>query len=148
MKTGTILAVGTTWLLIAAVRTGAVPAPEGRGGIIEQWEYAELAFVWKKLPDGIAVPPAAFIRGNAASGRRDVQKFAFITATDEVEGQTWEELANKLNAAPGKKDASDRQHKLRVLNKLGSEGWELIHYVPSSTRSDLPTWTFKRKVLK
>jgi hypothetical protein len=70
----------------------------------------------------------------------------WITADEEVETTGWEEMAKKLKAPAGKKKASEASHKLRVLNRLGADGWEVIAHRPSESFSGAEVWLFKRKV--
>jgi len=59
---------------------------------------------------------------------------------------SWEDLAAKLKAPEAKSGATTvAAHRLRVLNHLGSQGWELIS---AGTGSTLSPWVFKRKVAK
>jgi hypothetical protein len=48
----------------------------------------------------------------------------------ETEAKGWGELAETLKA-PGKKEASNQR--LRVLNALGADGWELVSQTPVSS---------------
>src|SRR5262249_5398843 len=50
----------------------------------------------------------------------------WITTEDEVEGNSWDDLAAKLKAPAARKEADKVTHKLRVFNQLGAEGWELV----------------------
>ena len=74
--------------------------------------------------------------------------FRWITSTDEFGVKSWEELAEKLKApAPAKKDSSVLMHKMRVFDKLGAEGWELVGPPGgSSSTGAAGTWMFKRRV--
>ena len=70
----------------------------------------------------------------------------WITADAEVETKGWDELARKLKATPAKKDATDTVRKLRVLNRLGADGWEVVSHRPNESFSGTEVWLFKRKV--
>jgi hypothetical protein len=83
-----------------------------------RWEYAELtARTTPARPGGTARDGAEVPILPAATTVR------WTTGDAEVKAQGWDELAAKLNA-PGKKDVTS--HRLRVLNALGAEGWELV----------------------
>jgi hypothetical protein len=72
----------------------------------------------------------------------------WITADEEVETTGWDALATKMNAPAAKKGATESSHRLRVLNRLGAEGWEMVAHHPSELSAGAETWTFKRKVQK
>ena len=68
---------------------------------------------------------------------------------EELEAATWEEMAQKLKAPDPKKEATETSHRVRVLNQLGSQGWELVsNSSPASSFGGTTSWTFKRKVTK
>jgi hypothetical protein len=85
-----------------------------------KWEYAELAYrVTPGRPagrdkDGNEVPP-----GQGAVTIR------WTTGAEEVTVKGWDELAEKLKLQV-KQDASASQHKIQVMNALGSSGWEVV----------------------
>jgi hypothetical protein len=68
----------------------------------------------------------------------------WTTAEEEMEYKEWEELADKLKAPSPKKESPPNVHKLRVLNKLSADGWELLDR-PAGDAS-MGTWTFRRQV--
>ena len=71
----------------------------------------------------------------------------WVNADEEVEATSWEDMATKLKAPPAKKDTRDAVYRVKVLNHLGSQGWELAgHTTEQFTGEDV--WTFKRKVRK
>jgi hypothetical protein len=128
-----------------AAESQTVPTPEGKGGGLDRWEYGELSHRRKIVKAG----DEAIVR----------TVVVWITSEQELEADDWAKLAGKLSApAPKKGDATTTSmHKIRVLNQLGSEGWELISYHPSPSGAKggfgdaittLPTWLFKRRVVK
>ena len=121
------------------------PEPARKG---DRWEYAELHYTparaaraakgaWGNGPNGFggpAQPAPAAVAVTKASVR-------WITNDGETEGEGWDGLAAKLKAPAAGKDAKAVAHKVKLLNHLGREGWELVS-------TDGSTWTFKRKVAK
>ena len=68
----------------------------------------------------------------------------WTTAQEELDVKDWEELADKLKAPAQKKDSPPTVHKLRVLNKLSEDGWEMLdHQVPEAINT---VWTFRRRL--
>lgn len=107
-----------------------------------RWEYAELTFERVitrpgalRQPGAAPVPPQVVIR--------------WSTAEEEIEEKGWAEVADKLKAAPPKKDGLPATvHKLRVLNRLGAEGWEVIEQTGTERmdgRAGTATWLMKRR---
>jgi hypothetical protein len=132
-------------IAIASIATPASAAP-ALGDKPVRFEYAELQFrsttaariVIGGVGGAAPAPPAA---APAAPVVR------WSTGDDEVIVKSWEELAEKLKApSPKKEPATATQHKLRVLNKLGSEGWEMVEHTGTDGTSGLATWTFKRRL--
>jgi len=72
----------------------------------------------------------------------------WVTADEEVEVTTWDALAAKVKAPAAKKNATETTHRLRVLNALGADGWELVSHQRGEVRSMPEVWTFKRRVKK
>jgi hypothetical protein len=68
----------------------------------------------------------------------------WITADDEIEAKSWEELGTKIKAPAAKKGAKTEVHRMKVLNYLGSQGWELVSNQSETALSSV--LTFKRKV--
>jgi hypothetical protein len=67
----------------------------------------------------------------------------WITAAGEVDATSWEELAEKLKLQPAKSGVvTPAAHRLRVLNHLGGQGWEMVNGGSASS------CTFKRRVAK
>ncbi len=80
----------------------------------------------------------------AAVQRTTIQ---WSTGDEEVDATSWDDLATKLKILPAKKDAKTPVSKMKVLNYLGSQGWEMVsHHEPIT--SGATVWTFKRKVAK
>ncbi len=72
-----------------------------------------------------------------------------ITSEGEVTAKSWDDLAIKLKAPSFKKDATTAIHKMRVFDKLGAEGWELMDTQDHTHNGKTPgvsNWMFKRKV--
>jgi hypothetical protein len=69
----------------------------------------------------------------------------WITSEEQVEGENWEGLAKKMKIPVAKKKLSDAVYKIKVLNYLGSKGWELIGIQSDSQPG---SWTFKRQISK
>jgi len=72
----------------------------------------------------------------------------FIATEHEVEGKSWEDLATRLKATAAKKTAQEATHRLRVFNRLGADGWELVGHQGGESIPTEEVWTFKRKVAK
>jgi hypothetical protein len=141
----------TVWLALAVVvsvcagKAEAAPAPAPA----EQWEYAEISTTSTRMParfgDGPALPgqPDRPPRGT----RQTVVRFA--TAAGEVEAPSWGELAAKLKAPEARSGAASvSAQRLRVLNHLGSQGWELVSGGGGAWSPSTGTMLFKRKVRK
>ena len=85
------------------------------------------------------MPPGAVVRPAQTT-------VTWITSDGEVEATGWEELGKKLKAPAARKGATDTTRKLRVLNRLGADGWEMVAHRPSESRSGDEVWLFKRRV--
>jgi hypothetical protein len=71
----------------------------------------------------------------------------WVTAEGEVQADGWAELAGKLNAADGKKEGTAGVHKMRVLNHLSAEGWEVVERpVLEGASAGGSAWQFRRRV--
>jgi hypothetical protein len=134
-------------VLAIALAPASAPAAPALGDKPVKFEYAELQFRMTVvaraaiLPAPGAVPPAG-VAGAAAAG----PTVRWTTGDDEVIVKSWEELAEKLKVAASKKDGTVTMQKLRVLNHLGAEGWEMVEHTGTDGTSGLATWTFKRRV--
>ena len=104
-----------------------------------RYQYAQLRYVRTYV-----APPA-----NPAPGVPPVPAVAVVsvrwaTADDLVEGTDWANLGDKLKAPAAKREGALTQT-LRVLDRLGAEGWEVYEH-SSPTTGDLDTWWLKRRV--
>ena len=70
----------------------------------------------------------------------------WATAEEEVQAESWEQLAEKLKAPAPKKEPTPTVHKLRVLNRLGADGWEIAEHTGTDGTTGTATWVFKRRV--
>ncbi len=111
--------------------------------LADKWEYGELHFYEN-------------------AGSSDNPDHVFRSAVDWISGEGfvrgygWQGMADKLNAPALKKDllkitekGTDKKeleglHRLRLLNHLGFQGWELASY-QRDERFD-SHWIFKRRV--
>jgi hypothetical protein len=111
----------STFALLALASAGQAQEPGknpfGQGPEKVRWEYAELTYRTSpgrpvvRTKDGTelpAVPATTTVR--------------WALGDTEVEAKGWDDMAEKLKA-PGKEGAGQR---LRVLNALGADGWELV----------------------
>jgi hypothetical protein len=128
-------------LLLSAV-TGlwAAPIPASSTQGAAQWEYCEVyckggGFVGSRprMPAGGPLP-AAVPQGTTR----------LVTAETEIEATNWEDLATKIKAVETKSTEGKPSHKLRVFNKLGADGWEIVE-CHHETGSGCDVWTFRRK---
>jgi hypothetical protein len=70
-----------------------------------------------------------------------------MNGDDEVEASGWEDLATKIKAPAAKKGATPDAHRMKVLNHLGRQGWELVSH-HKLDGNGTAVWTFKRRVKK
>ena len=125
----------TAWLafgaaIVASTFVGssrAAPAPVPG----EKWEYAEIStsLTATRGPGRFDDPRARPQPGQPDQPRRVVRQtmIRFATAEGEVEAASWQELATKLKAPePKSGGTSAASQRLRVLNYLGSQGWEVV----------------------
>ncbi len=141
-------------LLACVTAVPAAPLPETP----DRWEYCEIDFKFVPAvrhrsvpmipapapgaPAAPAAPAAAPVPGLAPP---PVESVHLITGKEEVEAPNWEGLANSLKAAESK--GTEVAQRLRVFNKLGSEGWEMVEY-HRDTLTSTDSWVFRRKVSK
>jgi len=113
----------------------STPEPARKG---DRWEYAELHYSTLSMrAKGFANP----VKGDGPVGPAPFKaksKTTWITGDGETEGDSWEDLAAKLKAPAAAKDARPAAHKVKFLNHLGAQGWELVS-------NDGNAMTFKRK---
>jgi hypothetical protein len=72
----------------------------------------------------------------------------WVTSEAEMDAENWQELAKKMKVALGKKKLSEAMYKMKVLNHLGANGWELVGFEPQDNNPNLSQWLFKRKIDK
>ena len=130
--------------VVSAAMTRAAPAPPPSAPPPERWEYGELMYI----PAGRSVRVVAPAPGGPAPPLVAGPRATWAAGEEEVEAGTWEELAAKLKAPEGRKAESPAAPKLRVLNHLGRQGWELVAVTQPLTASatTVSTFVFKRKV--
>src|SRR3954467_9890734 len=87
-----------------------------------RWEYAELQFA---PPLGAGFPAG----GNGATGR--AATVWWVTAEGETEAGGWEDRGTKYQAPPAKAEGTGAVHRVRVLCRLGADGWELVEWHPA-----------------
>jgi hypothetical protein len=139
--------------MIPASLAAAEPEPEPVARPAVRWQYAELqqrqsGAVAAAADDGTRTPGKLVISWNTSSGK--------------ASADGWEEMAKKLKAPTPGKDA-EPNHRLRVLDRLGAEGWELVGTETATTpvraaggpgggRGTVAnrgtTWLFKRRLEK
>jgi hypothetical protein len=128
-------------LFLAVSPTPAAPA---LGDKPAKWEYAELN-VTRTTNAGLLIRPVQ--PGGAAPAPAPVEvTIRFATGDEEVTAKSWEELAEKLKTAAAKKEGTPTVHKLRVLNKLGADGWELAEHTGTDGTAGTANWVFKRRL--
>ena len=111
------LILGTLGLLSLAPTGAAAPA---LGDKPVRYEYAELSVLRVAAGKGAGQPGGNF-------GPNPVRTLLrWTTGEEEVEVSEWSELADKLKAPAPKKESSENVHRLRVLNKLSANGWEML----------------------
>jgi hypothetical protein len=120
-----------------------------------KYEYAELNFVrtpafggrngggqgkgqFGGQPGGKGGPAAGWV----------ADTIRWTTGEEEIEVQEWAELGDKLKAPAPKKESPQSVHKLRVLNKLSADGWEMMDQSLGDTRfpAMMGGWSFRRRL--
>jgi hypothetical protein len=104
-----------------------------------RYQYAQLRYTctYAALPGNPApgAPPAPSVA---------VVSVRWATVDDLVEGKDWANLGDKLKA-PAAKRVGPLAQTLRVLDRLGADGWEVYeHSAPTS--GDADTWWLKRRL--
>jgi len=126
-------------LVVLVSRGPAAPAPSDHA---TRWEYAELIY------RGTVPQPQALM---GPGGRLGVvvggpppavpqNTVTWITADEEVEAADWKALADKLKAPAKAESGNPTLHRLRVLNRLSADGWEIMEHTGTTN------WTFRRRV--
>jgi hypothetical protein len=135
-----------TFLILAAVvalgllvsRGPAAPALPDKPA---KWEYAELTYSRAAAALAGGGGPAPRIVGPGAAPPAVAQTTVWwITADEEIEATDWKSLADKLRAPAAKNDGSPTMHRLRVLNRLSADAWEVYEH------TSVNNWTFRRRV--
>ena len=119
-----------TALLLMAALCPAAPALAEKP---PRWEYAELTF--RSLPGR---PKGVDADGNEIAAVPPSMTVKWVSATGEVTTKGWEELAEKLKLLGFKSEGSAALQKIRMLNALGGEGWELMEQHTSSSSAAFP----------
>jgi hypothetical protein len=141
LRSRLLILVLVTWTLA----TTPSPAAPALGDKPPRFEYAELQFRQTAAAGRIVIGGAGVAQPVAPAAAQPTVRWT--TGDDEVIVKTWEELAEKLKApSPKKEGATVTQQKLRVLNKLGADGWEMVEHTGTDGTTGLATWTFKRRV--
>jgi hypothetical protein len=112
-----------------------------------RYEYAELSYgrVAERPPPGGMVGVGQGGVPAAVPTTRTIIKWT--TGEEEVEVQEWSELGDKLKAPAPKKESPQSVHRLRVLNKLSADGWEMLDRPLGESRAFSGTgWSFRRRV--
>jgi len=118
----------------------AVPAPSDKP---VKWEYLEIAMRARGAGRGAADEAQQF-----QPEQKSAAAIRLITSGEEIDAKSWEDLAEKLKAPPPAKEATTASHKLRVFDRLGSDGWELVTSSGGSTGATATagSWMFKRRI--
>ena len=125
--------------LVAGSSGTAAPA---LGEKAPRWEYAEL-HVQRNL-NAVRILPAP---GAAPAAPAPVNlTLRWSTLDEEVTAESWEQLAEKLKAPASRKDGTPNVHKLRVLNRLGADGWEMAEHTGTDGTTGTANWVFKRRL--
>lgn len=121
----------------------AVPLPSDKP---VKWENAEL------IMRSTAVRAKGFAPADGAQpeqpGQPATPAMRWVTSDGEITAKNWEELAEKLKAPLDKKETTAASHKLRVLNQLNADGWEMVGQPPTNTgfsTTSAGSWMFKRR---
>jgi hypothetical protein len=87
-------------------------------------------------------PGAGAGAGLPATGFQTTIKWT--TGEEELVVKDWDELGEELKAPSPKKESPQTVHKLRVLNKLSADGWELLDRPQADAMNGV--WTFRRRL--
>jgi hypothetical protein len=122
-----LLCIAVVGWAVAPVAPVPPPAPEG----LPKWEYCEVHQHY--------------------NNRQTVIRW--VVGDEETATTSWQELADKLKMPAAKKDATEDAQRVRVLNRLGGDGWELVGMHKENpgiggAPTTLDVWSFKRKVVK
>jgi hypothetical protein len=135
------------WLILAALipaqfAASAEPEPEPAPRPAARWQYAEL----RQQQSAVVIAPD----GTRTQGK---PAFSWSTSSAKVSADGWDEMAKKLKA-PAAKDP-EANHRLRVMDALGAQGWELVSVEPPAAAARAAAgvrggtmWLFKRRLEK
>ena len=129
-------------VLAALVGGSSASAAPALGDKPAKWEYAEL-HVQRSL-NAVRILPAPGVAPAAPAPVNLTIRWA--TLDEEVTAESWEQLADKLKAPAPKKEATPNAHKLRVLNRLGADGWEMAEHTGTDGLTGTANWVFKRRL--
>jgi hypothetical protein len=131
---------GLAFVVAIAITTTGQTAP-ALGDRPTKWEYAELTWQYTRL-----LPP----KGQAGGVGADSVTVKWITADQTIEAKGWDEIGDKIKVPTIKDEAPAAQRKMRMLNRLGSDGWEMVDHRSTSNNINndygIDHWTFKRRV--
>ena len=128
-----------TAALVGGSSGSAAPA---LGEKAARWEYAELHV--QRSVNAIRILPAP---GAAPAAPAPVNlTFRWSTADEEITAESWEQLAEKLKASPSRKEGTPNVHKMRVLNRLGADGWERAEHTGTDGTTSTANGVFKRRL--
>jgi hypothetical protein len=131
------LVAGALALGLFVPRGSSAPASAGRATV----EYGELRYTANLLvregqPGQPKPQPVRQVTAN------------WYTAAGAVEAKEWKDLGDKLRAPGAKDDASPLALRLRVLDRLGADGWEVYeHERPANGfGGSTETWMLRRRL--
>ena|SRR5947208_783602 len=104
-----------------------------------RYQYAQLRYARTYV-----APPANPAPGAPPAPAVAVVSVRWATADDLVEGTDWANLGDKLKAPAAKREGALAQT-LRVLDRLGADGWE-VYERSEQTNGNFVTWSLKRRV--
>jgi hypothetical protein len=136
-----LILVAVAVVLVASSGGTAAPA---LGDKAPRWEYAEL----NVQRTGVVIRPLPLAPGGAAPAAPAAVNLTirWSTQDDEVTAESWEQLAEKLKAPASRKEGTPNVHKLRVLNRLGADGWEMAEHTGTDGTAGTANWVFKRRL--
>lgn len=130
------LVVGTLALGLLVPRGTSAPALPDKP---VRFEYAQLRYART-----YAAPPGNPAPGAPPAVAVPVVSVRWATADDLVEGTDWANLGDRLKAPAARREGALAET-LRVLDRLGADGWEVYeHSAPTNADSD--TWWLKRRL--
>ena len=129
-------------VLAALVGGSSGTAAPALGEKAARWEYAELHV----QRAAVVIRPLPIAPGGAAAAPAQVNlTIRWSTLDEEITAESWEQLAEKLKAPASKKEGGPNVHKLRVLNRLGADGWEMAEHTGTDGTTGTANWVFKRR---